>query len=153
MVEPQKCLFDAPSPGKIAETVADIIQAVKSDNRPLNNAQLAVKIGVSKDTIDRLEGGETAKVPASVISGIAAKYGLAHVQPYMRLFGCRAIPLEAAVVADALGPIAALTSALANIGPAGLNYATIATILKELRGADDAIAGLRAAALGWGLAA
>ena len=153
MAEPQNRLFDCPSAGRIAEVVAGIIHSIKADHRPLNSAQLATKIGVSKDTIDRLEGGETAKVPASVISGIAAQYGLAYVQPYMRLFGCRAIPLESGAAVDALAPIAALTSALAGIASQGLNHVTVGTIMKELRAADDAIAGLRAAALDWGLAA
>lgn len=145
-------LIDAPSGGKIAEVVADIIRAVKADNSPISSAQLGVKIGgVSADTIDRLEAGETHKVPASVISGIGAKYGLSYVQPYFQLFACRAIPFQAAAAIDALAPIAALTSALAAIASRGVNHVTLAPLMKELREADDAIAGLRAAAREMGL--
>lgn len=150
----QNSLFDAPSAGKIAEVVRDIIRAVKLDNGPLNNAQLGVVIGgVSSDTIDRLEGGMTAKVPASVISGIAAKFGPQYVQPYFELFGCRAVPIAAIDIVEALPAVTALAAKLAAIAADGINHRTIATFLPELRAADAAITGLRAAGAKMGLAA
>jgi hypothetical protein len=150
----QNSLFDAPSAGKIAEVVRDIVRAVKADHAPLNNSQLGVAIGgVSADTIDRLEGGMTAKVPASVISGIAARFGSQYVQPYFELFGCRAVPMASVELVEALPAVTALAAKMAAVAAEGLNHKTVATFLKELRDADAAIAGLRASASNWGLAA
>lgn len=151
----QKSLLDCPTAGKIAEVVADIIAAVKRDHPGTGNAQLAVKLSVSKDTIDRLEDLTTGKVPASVISGISAKYGVAYIQPYMQLFGCKAVPVHQEEAINALPALAALLHKLAANARdgGGLDHQGLAAILPELREADGIISALRARASDLGLAA
>lgn len=152
----QISLIDAPSAGKIAEVVAKIIEAVKRDHRPLNNKQLGVKIGgVSADTIDRLEGGETHKVPASVISGIGAKYGFVYVQPYLELFGCRAIPL---VCDEAINALPAATMFAAKLAEAAngrtqMSRQALADMMPTVRAVETVTAMLRARASAMGIAA
>ena len=150
----QNSLFHAPSAGRIAEVVRDIIRAVKTDHPHLTNAQIGVAVGgVSVDTIDRLEVASTAKVPASVISGIAARFGTQYVQPYFELFGCRAVPMTTIELVEAMPALTALVAKIAAVAAEGLNHRTLSTFLPELRDGDAAIAGLRAAASRWGLAA
>ena len=156
MIAPQIRLFDAPSAGKIAEVVADIIEAVKRDHKPLNNAQLGAKIGgVSQDTIDRLDGGETAKVPASIIAGIAARYGFTYVQPYLELFGCRAIPLACDEAINALPAATTFAAKLAEAvnGRAEMSHQALADIMPTVRAVEAVTAMLRARASAMGIAA
>jgi len=152
----QKNLLDLPTTGKIAEVAADIIRAVKADNRGLTNAQLAVMIGAKDaDVITRMENAETAKVPASLITAIGWAYGSEYIQPYMGLMGFKAVPIHCDRAIKAMPALTALVAKLAvHIRDGGgLDHVGIAAILPELREADGVIGALRSAALEMGYAA
>lgn len=151
----QKYLFDIPTSGKIAEAVRAIIIAVKRDN-VVTNAQLGALFGVSSDTVQRLEDMETKKVPASFITSIGAAFGEQYIQPYMALFGCRAVPQHCVEVINAVPAVTAFAAKLAAAsinGGARINHHALADIMPSLRDVDAIVSSLRAMASDMGIAA
>jgi hypothetical protein len=151
----QNCFLDAPDIAKIQQAARDIILAVKRD-KGLTEGDLARLLDVDRDTVRRLENLETKKVPASLISTIGAVYGGSYIEPYMRLFGHKAVPAsceEAVNILPALTALAAKVAAAAKDGRVGLNHQALAGMMLELCEVDGIVTKLRARASGMGIAA
>lgn len=156
MPDRQKYLFPIPSAGEIAEVAAQTIRAVKADFPDVTNQLLAAMIGAKESgAIERLENKETKKVPASLFSAIAARYGEKYIQNYMQLVGLKAVPSHCDEAVNALPALAALVSKLACAASdgKGINHTALAGMLTELRAADGVISTLRARASDLGMAA
>lgn len=151
----QNYTFGLPEAGKIAVAVRDIIKSVKADH-VVSNTQLGDLFGVSKDTVDRLEVMTTQKIPASVIYMIGENYGAEYIQPYMDLFGCRAVKKVQSEIVDAL-PTATMFAAklAAAVGPGRteIDHNAIADIMPTLRAIEALTSKLRAKAVEFGIAA
>lgn len=148
-------LFSAPTAEEIGKVTASIIRAVKTD-RDLSNMQVAAALGVDTDTIRNLEDRKTKKVPAAVISGIGAVYGVEYVQPYMALFDCKAVKLCCEEAVNALPALTGLVAKMAcalNNGRTQIDHISLAGMLTELREVDAVVATLRARASEMGLPA
>lgn len=155
MSQKQKYLFDIPTSGKIAEAVRGIILAVKRDH-VVTNAQIGALFGVSGDTVQRLEEMETKKVPASFITAIGAAFGEQYIQPYMALFGCRAVPQHCEEVINAVPAATAFAAKLAAAsinGGAKINHQALTDLMPNLRDVDAIVSSLRAMAADLGIAA
>ncbi|MFN3424870.1 MAG: hypothetical protein ACK40C_09225 [Novosphingobium meiothermophilum] len=151
----QKYLFDVPPAGKIAEAARAIILAVKRDH-VVTNAQIGALFDASADTVQRLEDMETKKVPASFITAIGAAFGEQYIQPYMALFGCRAVPQHCAEVINAVPAVTAFAAKLAAAsinGGSRINHQALADIMPSLRDVDAIVSSLRAMASDLGIAA
>ena len=146
--------LSAPTSQEIADVAADIVRAVRNDFS-LTEGQLADKLEVSPNTIGNLQDKATQKVPAGVIASIGALYGAQYIQPYMALFGCKAVNLHREEAINALPALTALVAKVAaNIRDGGaLDHQALAAMLPELREADGVIATLRARASDLGLPA
>lgn len=153
----QKYLFPIPDAGEIALTAKQIICAIKADHPDVSDEYLAKLIGgKDKGSIERLERLETKKVPATVFSNLAAKYGTEYIQPYMSLFGHKAVPQhceEAVNALPALTSLAAKIAASLTDGRTEINHQALAGMLHELRDVDAVVVNLRARASELGLAA
>lgn len=142
-------LFDAPTAQEIAAVVADIVRAVKADFRLTNMALAAALKLDSPNSVKNLEEEKIAKVPASLISNIRCEYGIEYIQPYMALFGCRAVPMHCEEAVDALPALTALAAKMAasiHNGRHEIDHTALAAMLPELRKVDGVISALRARA-------
>ena len=151
----QNYSFDLPDAGKIAAAVREIIVAVKRDNI-ISNAQLADKFGVSKDTVDRLETMQTQKVPASIVYVIGRDFGEQYIQPYMELFGCRAVKQAQSEIIDALPTATTFAAKLARAAAGGrsdIDHNALADMMPTIRAIDALTSKLRARATELGIAA
>lgn len=155
MAHQQKYLFDIPTSGKIAEAARAIILAVKRDH-VVTNAQIGALFDSSADTVQRLEDMQTKKVPASFITAIGAAFGEQYIQPYMALFGCRAVPQHCEEVINAVPAVTAFAAKLAAAsinGGAKINHQALADIMPSLRDVDAIVSSLRAMAAAQGITA
>lgn len=144
----------APTSQEIADVVSDIIRAVRGDFN-LTEGQMAEKLDVSANTIGNLQDKTTQKVPAGVIAAIGALYGAQYIQPYMGLFGCKAVNLQREEAINALPALTALTAKIAAHARDGgqIDHQALAAMLPELREVDGVITTLRARASELGLGA
>lgn len=155
MAHQQKYLFDIPTSGKIAEAARAIILSVKRDH-VVTNAQIGALFDSSGDTVQRLEDMQTKKVPASFITAIGAAFGEQYIQPYMALFGCRAVPQHCEEVINAVPAVAQFMAKLASAsinGGAKINHQALADIMPSLRDVDAIVSSLRAMAAAQGITA
>ncbi|NML93778.1 hypothetical protein [Novosphingobium olei] len=151
----QNSLFGVPETAEIQKAARSIILAVKRDEG-VTSKDLARLLDVTVDTVERLEGMETKKVPASLISSVAAKFGGEYIQPYMALFGHKAIRAQCEEAVNILPALTALVAKIAAAAPGGgaqLNHQTMAAIATELREVDGIVTALRARAADMGVVA
>lgn len=150
----QNRLFDVPDQAEIQKAARDIILSVKLDTG-VTNKDLARLLGVNVDTVDRLECMETNKVPASLISTVAAKFGGQYIQPYMALFGHKAVPASCDEAVNALPAVTALAAKIASFAKdgVGFNHQALAAMASDLRDVDGIVSALRARAATMGIAA
>jgi hypothetical protein len=153
----QNYLFPVPGWTEIAKAARSSIRAVKADHPDVENIHLAALIDAdSAKTIERLERMETKKVPASLFTAIGAAFGAQYVQPYMELFGCKAVPLHCQEAVNALPALTALTAKMAAAlteGRAELDHIALGGMLHELREVDGVVSKLRSRALELGMSA
>lgn len=128
-----------PTQRSLREAVAKIIRAIQHEH-DLNDQDLADAIGVSSSTV-RNARDEKADLNATTIAKVGAKYGPETIDPYHRLYGARAVPLNPGQP-DALPVLANVVHLLAKAGPGVPPHPQLLAMLPRLREAGATISAL-----------
>jgi DNA-binding XRE family transcriptional regulator len=129
-------LFDRlPTRNELRAAIAKVIRRIQAEHGETDE-MTAQSVGVSVGTIANARNEKT-DLNAVTIASIGKRYGPDALDPYTKLFGARAIPLEADEITNVVPMLASvlhkLTSATSPFGK--LNHKEIAAILPDVRAA------------------
>lgn len=132
-------LHGLPRQSSLRTAVAQIIRAIGSDFA-LTDAKIADFVDVSRGTIENARE-EKGDLNAGTIARLGAVFGCHYVDPYHKLYGARAVPLNPGQP-DALPAIANVVSLLAASGPGVPAHPQLLAMMPTLRQASAAITAL-----------